>query len=601
MRAARRIVGGRWMGALRGSVGGGLLLALLLVHDASAELRPILKTHGAIINPDGSISDGDDVGRSETAGTMPAANGSNDLHAAHVAHEAHEAHEAALVARPPPGGHHWVPLTPAHPFTSAPMMPLGPPAHDINSCDDCCEPFDLASRHMVSAEANTQIKVPRGQMIKVGCAHGYTWSSHNVLGIVVCLSDAVAAETPLVCVEAASLAPSDVVKDDPHNSGSASTACAGCDSVMVHILGFFALVALAATVGQRNSNKRKAEMDPMPRATTRSASSGHRSDVAIELMESGCQTANFPSDPSVKQDSTTTVDMPLPMWEPSAEQTDCFPSSAAATLAALSGGQPHSPLTDIGGGDYTWEEIDQLPPAEMGGVELVPPWALQMPSDLQQPTAGQVFDYDSDQGTTSEASGGFDDDEVDFLRTAPQKYSEDELTGGGFDSGDLMGGSSIASAFMAPSHMAPAATRTEARPPPTNIRPDAPPQVSQAVAPASDRTSTTSARSQAASASAAAQRIKRERPSSSKSPARRRRGAASGAGAEKGTRSSSGGPALPQQFPAECIIPGCTYQAVSRAHMTRHLRSHSGERPFACDHPGCDYKASQREHLVSQL
>jgi uncharacterized Zn-finger protein len=52
-----------------------------------------------------------------------------------------------------------------------------------------------------------------------------------------------------------------------------------------------------------------------------------------------------------------------------------------------------------------------------------------------------------------------------------------------------------------------------------------------------------------------------------------------------------------ERRPNACTKPGCGYVGRNDWHLTRHMRTHTGERPYACEEPGCDYAAAQRYDL----
>ena len=53
--------------------------------------------------------------------------------------------------------------------------------------------------------------------------------------------------------------------------------------------------------------------------------------------------------------------------------------------------------------------------------------------------------------------------------------------------------------------------------------------------------------------------------------------------------------------PYVCTWPGCAYSASQSGHLVQHMRSHTGERPFKCPVVGCDYAASRSGHLKRHM
>jgi uncharacterized Zn-finger protein len=51
----------------------------------------------------------------------------------------------------------------------------------------------------------------------------------------------------------------------------------------------------------------------------------------------------------------------------------------------------------------------------------------------------------------------------------------------------------------------------------------------------------------------------------------------------------------------KCPFPRCTYKATTNANLKRHIRRHTGEKPFGCKVNGCDYRSAQAGNLKSHL
>ena len=65
--------------------------------------------------------------------------------------------------------------------------------------------------------------------------------------------------------------------------------------------------------------------------------------------------------------------------------------------------------------------------------------------------------------------------------------------------------------------------------------------------------------------------------------------------------SSEGAPGPGGKMKKKYICNGCEYSADTKTHLTRHMRKHTGERPFACNFVGCEYRARQESNLIKHI
>ena len=49
--------------------------------------------------------------------------------------------------------------------------------------------------------------------------------------------------------------------------------------------------------------------------------------------------------------------------------------------------------------------------------------------------------------------------------------------------------------------------------------------------------------------------------------------------------------------PYKCSVPHCTYESTCSAHLRRHMLTHQDARSIQCSHPGCEYTSTRKDYL----